>query len=148
LSETRKLIEDTANTDIKKILLINKKDAVSESVQRELVKSFSSSPVSRVLLTTSQNESSRTEILQEIKNTVGSFEYLDEAVISTSRQLEQAEYSFEMISKSLAELENNVGAEFVAMYLKESLTSLQKILGQVYDDQIMDRVFKEFCLGK
>jgi tRNA modification GTPase len=34
------------------------------------------------------------------------------------------------------------------MYLKESLTSLQKILGQVYDDQIMDRVFKEFCLGK
>jgi tRNA modification GTPase len=81
LSETRKLIEDTANTDIKKILLINKKDAVSESVQRELVKSFSSSPVSRVLLTTSQNESSRTEILQEIKNTVGSFEYLVEAVI-------------------------------------------------------------------
>jgi tRNA modification GTPase len=48
----------------------------------------------------------------------------------------------------LVELENDMGAEFVAMYLKEALVSLQKILGQVYDDQIMDRVFKEFCLGK
>ena len=53
-----------------------------------------------------------------------------------------------LISKSIGELELGAGAEFVAMYLKESLMALQKILGQVYDDQIMDRVFKEFCLGK
>jgi tRNA modification GTPase len=99
-------------------------------------------------MTSSQVQQSRAEILEEIKKTVGNFDYLEEAVISTARQLEQAEYSFEMISKSLRELENNMGAEFVAMYLKESLVSLQKILGQVYDDQIMDRVFKEFCLGK
>lgn len=134
--------------DTKRILLINKKDAVSEGQLRELLKSAGSAQANAVLLTSSQEEKSRSDILEEIKKTVGNFDYLDEAVISTARQLEQAEYSFEMISKSLRELENNMGAEFVAMYLKESLISLQKILGQVYDDQIMDRVFKEFCLGK
>jgi tRNA modification GTPase len=134
--------------DVKKILLINKKDAITEAQARELFKVAANAQVNSVLMTSSQVQQSRAEILEEIKKTVGNFDYLEEAVISTARQLEQAEYSFEMISKSLRELENNMGAEFVAMYLKESLVSLQKILGQVYDDQIMDRVFKEFCLGK
>jgi tRNA modification GTPase len=134
--------------DVKKILLINKKDAITEAQARELLKVAANAQVNSVLMTSSQVQQSRAEILEEIKKTVGNFDYLEEAVISTARQLEQAEYSFEMISKSLRELENNMGAEFVAMYLKESLVSLQKILGQVYDDQIMDRVFKEFCLGK
>jgi tRNA modification GTPase len=89
-----------------------------------------------------------TDIFSSIKASVGGLEYLNEALISSARQYEQAVYSFEMISNCIAELERNTGAEFVAMYLKESLLSLQKILGQVYDDQIMDRVFKEFCLGK
>ncbi len=146
IKETLKQVPD--RKDVKKILLINKKDMASEAQQRELLKAASSVQVNAVLMTSTQLESSRAEILEEIKKTVGRFDYLEEAVISTSRQLEQAEYSFEMISKSLRELESNMGAEFVAMYLKESLVSLQKILGQVYDDQIMDRVFKEFCLGK
>jgi tRNA modification GTPase len=144
--ETEKLLK--ASADIRKILIINKKDMVSEIRQKELLKTASAMGFDSILLTSSKEDPARTEILAEIKKTVGSFEFLEEAVLSTSRQLEQAQYSFEMISKSLAELENNVGAEFVAMYLKDSLTSLQKILGQVYDDQIMDRVFKEFCLGK
>ena len=70
------------------------------------------------------------------------------AIISSARQFEGAQYCSQMIEKSLAELEQNIGAEFVAMYLKEALVSLQRILGKVYDDQILDRVFKEFCLGK
>lgn len=146
ISETFRQIPE--KNEAKKILIINKKDAVSETRRQELFNVASGAGADAVLLTSSHEETSRTDLLEQIKKTVGRFDYLDEAVISTSRQLEQAEYSFEMISKSLSELESNMGAEFVAMYLKESLVSLQKILGQVYDDQIMDRVFKEFCLGK
>ena len=146
MEKTLELLSKTGAA--KKILLLNKKDTISEGVQNALLKKAGGAGVDGYLLTTSLSENSRAEILELVKLTVGSFEYLDEAVISTTRQLELAEYSFEMISKSLDELQNNVGAEFLAMYLKESLVSLQKILGQVYDDQIMDRVFKEFCLGK
>jgi tRNA modification GTPase len=145
-NESLKIIESARAS--KKILLLNKKDAVSESQQKELLKRVSHSSINEYLLTSAQAENSRKEILNLVKKTVGSLEFLDEAIISSSRQLEQTQYAFEMISKSIAELDNNLGAEFVAMYLKESLISLQKILGQVYDDQIMDRVFKEFCLGK
>lgn len=38
--------------------------------------------------------------------------------------------------------------EFIAFELKDSLLKIQEILGIHYDDQVLDRVFKEFCLGK
>jgi tRNA modification GTPase len=139
-----KISESLSNT--KKIFLLNKVDTIGLVEQTELKNKIGKQ--NTLLFTSALKEESRKSIFDTIKLTIGNLDYLDEALISSSRQFEQAQYSFEMISKSLAELENNMGAEFVAMYLKESLISLQKILGQVYDDQIMDRVFKEFCLGK
>lgn len=138
------LAEQLKNT--KKIFLLNKADMVNNDERLLITNKLGANDA--VLFTSALRPTSRDEIFSLIKSAVGSLEYLDEAIISSSRQLEQAQYSFEMISNSISELEKNTGAEFVAMYLKESLISLQKILGQVYDDQIMDRVFKEFCLGK
>lgn len=130
----------------KKLFLFNKSDLLSEEKKQSLsAQNFSDI---QTVFTSALRPESREQIFVEIQKLTGNLQYLDEAVISTSRQYEQALYSFEMISKSVTELEQNLGAEFVSMYLKEALISMQKTLGQVYDDQIMDRVFKEFCLGK
>ncbi len=129
------------------IFLLNKADRIESSLAQGrlmAVKALNQN----AFLTSASDPDGRPDILKFIRSQVGELNYLSEATIASSRQLEQSQYSFEMISKSISELETNMGAEFVAMYLKEALISLQKILGQVYDDQIMDRVFKEFCLGK
>ncbi len=55
---------------------------------------------------------------------------------------------FICLSLCIGDFKAGLGAEFVSQRLKEALVSLQKILGEHYDDQILDRVFKEFCLGK
>ncbi len=136
----------------KKIFLLNKRDDISDGRASELFAKISEtlgleSKNSLIFSSTHQPEC-RNDIFELVIKNLGSLEYLDEALVSSTRQFEQAQYAFEMISNSISELENNIGAEFTAMHLKESLISLQKILGQAYDDQIMDRVFKEFCLGK
>lgn len=135
----------------KKIFLLNKSDEVDADVRNELalkLKTALADEAADVVLTSALDSTSRDRIFTAVKNRLGDLDYLNEAVLSSARQHEQARYAFEMISNSVRELEHNTGAEFIAMYLKEALISLQKILGQVYDDQIMDRVFKEFCLGK
>ncbi len=38
--------------------------------------------------------------------------------------------------------------EFVAFEFQEGLVSIQKLLGKQYDDEVMDKVFQQFCLGK
>lgn len=130
----------------KKIFLLNKAEHLDEVQKAALQLRVPAGTTA--IFTSAMNAKNRDGIFTSILSAVGSLEFLDEAVISSARQYEQARYSHEMISNSIADLEQNTGSEFVAMHLKESLISLQKILGQVYDDQIMDRVFKEFCLGK
>jgi tRNA modification GTPase len=130
----------------KKIFLLNKSEKIIGADRERLLSLLP--PQCSFLFTSAIDESSRDSVFQALLGALGSLEFMDEAIISSSRQFEQARYSREMISNSIGDLEKNMGAEFVAMHLKESLVSLQKILGQVYDDQIMDRVFKEFCLGK
>lgn len=38
--------------------------------------------------------------------------------------------------------------DLVALELQDSIRALHEILGLEYDDQVMDRVFSEFCIGK
>ena len=54
----------------------------------------------------------------------------------------------ERLSQALELMKEDMSPEFVAFELSEGLLSVQKLLGKKYDDQVMDRVFKEFCLGK
>lgn len=130
----------------RRVVLINKSDRSSAAQLSEIKKTI---PSDLPALSVSALEASdRERILRFLSDQLGISSDMGDAIISSVRQAEQARYSFEMISKSIKELEQKTGAEFVSMYLKEALVSLQKILGQVYDDQIMDRVFKEFCLGK
>ena len=136
----------------KSLYLINKTDLVKavdlERIREKLQILTPDFDVNSVVLTSHLDSGTRSRVLSGAKQIVGDLSYLDQAMISSARQLEGALYCSQMIEKSLAELEQDIGAEFVAMFLKEALISLQKILGRVYDDQILDRVFKEFCLGK
>lgn len=129
------------------IFLLNKSDKIDAALAEVRLTAVTSLGL-HAHLTSASGSDGRPAVLHFIRSQIGELNYLNEATIASARQLEQSQYSFEMISKSISELESNMGAEFIAMYLKEALVSLQKILGQVYDDQIMDRVFKEFCLGK
>jgi tRNA modification GTPase len=136
----------------KTIYLMNKSDLVAESEIAQITKKLQSYNASiqmnEVVLTSKLDSQSRNRVLTSAREIIGDLSYLDQAVLSSTRQLEGAQQATEMIDKALLELEKNLGAEFVAMYLKEALVALQRILGHVYDDQILDRVFKEFCLGK
>lgn len=73
---------------------------------------------------------------------------LDDLVVTSSRHFEALSSARSSVSQALDSLRMNRSLEFIALELKESLLKIQSILGISYDDQILDRVFKEFCLGK
>ena len=128
------------------IFLLNKSDKIERSNREKLLLNLGER--NNVIFTSAIEEESRDRIFAQLREAIGNPDYLNEAIISNARQHESLLYSYEMIIASIGDLQKNTGAEFVAMQLKESLVALQKIIGMVYDDQIMDRVFKEFCLGK
>ena len=38
--------------------------------------------------------------------------------------------------------------DFLTIDLKEALNSLREITGEAIDEDVMDRIFSEFCIGK
>ncbi len=49
-------------------------------------------------------------------------------------------------ARALAESEN--GDELVAAEIRSSLLELGKVVGAVYTDDLLDRIFSRFCIGK
>jgi tRNA modification GTPase len=72
----------------------------------------------------------------------------DAAVVSQARHFENLRRSLKGLAQAKQALQNNGEAEFVALDLKEALIAVQETLGKRFDDQVMDQVFKQFCIGK
>ncbi|MCB9027174.1 MAG: tRNA uridine-5-carboxymethylaminomethyl(34) synthesis GTPase MnmE [Bdellovibrionaceae bacterium] len=69
------------------------------------------------------------------------------AVVS-SRQYEALRSAADYLERAKEQLTIRSSPEFPAFDVKNAIIEIHKLLGKEYDDQIMDRVFSEFCLGK
>jgi tRNA modification GTPase len=52
------------------------------------------------------------------------------------------------LQRALAAIEQRVGEEIVAAELRAALDELGRIVGAVYSDDVLDRIFSRFCIGK
>ena len=62
---------------------------------------------------------------------------------------------FELLSKiqlslnsALNLIKEDLSSEFVAQELQIGIRAIHELLGKSFDEQVIDRIFKEFCLGK
>ena len=94
------------------------------------------------------DESAREQVLSELTKLFSTKSSQENSLISSARQFELSSEAHKHLDDCIKDFKSGLGAEFISQRLKEALVSLQKILGEHYDDQILDRVFKEFCLGK
>lgn len=90
--------------------------------------------------------------LQPIYNFIDSFiektSFEDQALIFQSRHFENLSKVSENLDRALMLFQTGASAEFGSLELKEALLLIHETLGKRFDDQIMDRVFKDFCIGK
>lgn len=72
----------------------------------------------------------------------------DSAIITQARHFDLLKVASERLATAIELLRKEMSPEFIAFELQDSLVSIQRLLGKQYDDEVMDRIFKEFCLGK
>lgn len=70
------------------------------------------------------------------------------AVITNIRQKQALRRTLDSVEESLKLTENNFTAELVAIELKEALDSIGEIVGEIVSDDILERIFSQFCIGK
>ena len=59
--------------------------------------------------------------------------------------LDKADLSLKEVIRSI---ENDMPEDFFTIDLMDAYTSLGKIIGEEIEDDLADKIFKEFCMGK
>ena len=72
----------------------------------------------------------------------------DSVLVSRLRHKVLLQQAAEALHNALAAINNTQSAECVALDLRVALQALGEIVGTVTNEDILDQIFKEFCIGK
>jgi len=125
---------------VNKIDLTNKKDLSS---LEKLV------PGHEVCFLSAKTREGIESLEKKIINSIFEGELEQESVMITRLRHKKAlEASLESLQKSFSTLLKKESLEFIALDLKQSLDALKELVGEIYSEDLLDVIFKEFCIGK
>jgi tRNA modification GTPase len=129
------------------IVIVNKTDLPAVIEKEKIENEFSEHSVLWISLLEEEGLNElKDDILAEILD-----EEIDldaEAVITQSRHRDALVKAEEAIERVIVSHETNMPYDFLTIDLKDCLDGLGKITGETVADDILDRIFNDFCLGK
>lgn len=72
----------------------------------------------------------------------------DSVIISNVRHKDMLCKAVEALERAIVTIETRMPEDFISMDLQDALSALGEITGDSVDDEIIDRIFTRFCLGK
>ena len=131
------------------ILVLNKKDLEKNLSEKELMKM--TGPDKRTIYTDMNSYEGIDNVLEAVKDILER-EYLtknhENGVVTDERQREILERSEKDIREGIALLERGESLEITEILFRNAFRSLGEIIGEEAGEQVLDRVFSRFCLGK
>ena len=92
--------------------------------------------------------------LDELKNTLVDMYNLEELstsdynYISNARELSLVKKAEQIVNDAINNLNDTLPFEIIADDLRESYVALGEIIGETYDEDILNEIFSKFCVGK
>jgi tRNA modification GTPase len=72
----------------------------------------------------------------------------DVPVLTRARHSGAVRRALEEVTAFVTAVEAGVPAELAATHLRPAETALEELLGVISPDEVLDRLFREFCIGK
>lgn len=72
----------------------------------------------------------------------------DYTYLTNTRQISLAKKALKSLNNALNEVNNNDPIDMVEIDIKDAFDQLGEIVGKNYSDEILDNLFKNFCVGK
>jgi tRNA modification GTPase len=133
--------------DKKKIVVINKSDLGNKISKKDLEGLAGGHGAIRISATRGTNIG---RLEKKISALVWSGSYVqgESAVVANARHKELLDKSHECVISVVKALKRAAHPELIAVDLKEAIFTLGTITGASVSDDILDRIFGKFCIGK
>lgn len=139
--EDKNLLELSKNK--KRIIIINKNDLkkkidISDIKQEEIV------------TTNTLNDDGLRELKEKIKEmfNLDKIETKDYNYVSNINQLRKVEEAKNSIETIRQNIENNLPIDIIEIDLKYIWDTLGEVIGETYQEELLDNLFSKFCVGK
>jgi len=78
----------------------------------------------------------------------GSLQISGEAIITSARHVQALQGAYDHLKGAINSIQNDMPGDFVVIDIRSSWELLGKITGDTIEDDILDQIFSQFCLGK
>ena len=141
------ILEKVKQKNKKYIVCLNKVDVSREKV-KEIKKNIQSA---ESVIETSFLTKEGIDTLKEKISCIfdlGQIETNEESVIVNQRHKELLEKSYNSVMDAICEVDKNLGVDIAEINIKNAARYLGEILGQEVTNDIINKIFEKFCLGK
>ncbi len=131
----------------KTIVALNKQDLPRHLSPEELQITIPGAPV----ISVSALQGTGIDHLKETIRAVvlnGKSESSAEVILSNLRHKQAVEEAHDALSHAWAGWEKNLSPEFIALDLQRALTALGEVVGETTSEDVLERIFSQFCIGK
>jgi len=134
--------EILANIEGKRtIIIVNKTDLGLTVTEND----FGNYPV---VFVSAKENSGFDKLYETISNLYQDINITEEFVLANARHKELLEEAFASISTALETAQSGLSEDFISIDLQNAYSSLGAIIGEEVNEDIIDKIFAEFCLGK
>ena len=127
------------------LAIINKMDLKQKIEKQEVLKNF------KHTIEISAKKSKNINLLEEAIAQLffkGKVLGSESVMISNLRHILPLKEAQKLIAEALDSLDNKLSLEFIAQDIKEALAHLDDILGKRFSEDLLEKIFSEFCIGK
>ncbi|MCK9603918.1 MAG: tRNA uridine-5-carboxymethylaminomethyl(34) synthesis GTPase MnmE [Candidatus Omnitrophica bacterium] len=127
------------------IAIINKIDLKEKIEKEKVLKNF------KCVIELSAKKLKNIGLLEEaIVNLVyhGRVSSPESVLVSNLRHIEKIREAQKLIEETAKSLDNKLSLEFVAEGIKATLVYFDGILGKRFSEELLDKIFSDFCIGK
>ncbi len=131
----------------KSILVLNKSDLSTKLREGEVKKLSGTRPIVRTCALTGAGLEQLEGAIQKLVFDGGA-KGTEDILVSNIRHVTALEKAVGFAREAEATLREEESEEIIAMAVRESLTELGRITGETTSEDLLDRIFSEFCIGK
>jgi|WetSurMetagenome_2_1015567.scaffolds.fasta_scaffold80079_2 tRNA modification GTPase len=139
--------------DLKKIqnrnilLLLNKIDVVKRKEKSSI--NMTQNELNDILFSCQTGDGLvelRTELLKRICD--NGPDLTDRLVVTSVRHKNKLEQAVKYFKRGFKNIRKNESPELVVFELRQAVNEIDEITGRIYNEEILDRIFERFCIGK
>ncbi|NQT26647.1 tRNA uridine-5-carboxymethylaminomethyl(34) synthesis GTPase MnmE [candidate division KSB1 bacterium] len=146
-NEEKRMINRLEEPTVKKIVVLNKMDLGIQVKQVIIQKLLPGSQILRLSVTT---EEGMVELIETLKKMAlsGALPHEGEVLLTRERHRDGIQRTMTHLQEACQSIEKGMSQEFIALDIRGAMDALGEIIGETTAEDILNKIFSDFCIGK